>query len=147
MVVALHRIVIMGSYPANQNLRQARQRAGISQAEFAERLGVYMRDHMSSNVSPSGNLVGMWERGEARPGRLYRRGLIEFTASAKLTSGSGPVCCSPVGIWASVDTLRGTRIRDTPFWFKTSYTTLVGITLSTDALGRTVMTRCDAARC
>jgi transcriptional regulator with XRE-family HTH domain len=89
MVVALHRIVIMGSYPANQNLRQARQRAGISQAEFAERLGVYMRDHMSSNVSPSGNLVGMWERGEARPGRLYRRGLIEFTGLSETDLGFG----------------------------------------------------------
>lgn len=66
-------------HPPNPLLRHARSRTGLSQDEFAERLGVFMREQQNQNVSPSGNLVGMWERGEARPTRLYRHGLVAFT--------------------------------------------------------------------
>jgi transcriptional regulator with XRE-family HTH domain len=90
MVTGLHRNVIMGRYPANSRLRQARLRTALSQDEFAERLGVFMREHMSCNVAPSGNLIGMWERGEVRPGRSYRRGLTEFTGMTEADLGLGP---------------------------------------------------------
>jgi transcriptional regulator with XRE-family HTH domain len=66
-------------YAANPLLRQARVAAGLSQDEFAERLGEFVRARFKCNVSPSGNLIGMWERGEARPGQLYRRGMAAFT--------------------------------------------------------------------
>jgi transcriptional regulator with XRE-family HTH domain len=61
--MGMHRDV--ARYPPNPALRQARLRAGWSQDEFAERLGTFMRTKQKCNVSPSGNLVGMWERGEA----------------------------------------------------------------------------------
>jgi transcriptional regulator with XRE-family HTH domain len=81
---------VVARYPRNPGLRQARTRAGLSQDEFAERLGAFMRDHQHCNVSPSGNLVGMWERGEVRPGRHYRRGLAEFTGLTEAGLGFGP---------------------------------------------------------
>jgi transcriptional regulator with XRE-family HTH domain len=77
-------------YPANHLLRQARVDTGLSQDELAERLGEYMRTCLDCNVSPSGNLVGMWERGEARPGRVYRRGLAAFTGLDEAALGLGP---------------------------------------------------------
>jgi hypothetical protein len=46
-----------------------------------------MRVEQKCNVSPSGNLVGMWERGEARPGRLYRKGLVAFTGLPEQRGG------------------------------------------------------------
>lgn len=69
----------VAKYASNWLLRQARVDAGLSQDEFAERLGEHMRTLFECNVSPSGNLVGMWERGEVRPGQLYRRGMAAFT--------------------------------------------------------------------
>jgi transcriptional regulator with XRE-family HTH domain len=81
---------IVARHPPNPRLRQARTRTGLSQDEFAERLGVFMRDHQACNVSPSGNLIGMWERGEARPGRHYRRGMTEFTGLTEAGLGFGP---------------------------------------------------------
>lgn len=81
---------VVARHPPNPRLRQARTRTGLSQDEFAERLGAFMRDHQACNVSPSGNLIGMWERGEARPGRHYRRGLTEFTGLTEAGLGFGP---------------------------------------------------------
>jgi len=75
--MGMHRDV--ARYPPNPGLPQARLRTGWSQDEFAERLGTFMRTEHKCNVSPSGNLVGMWERGEARPSRHYRNGLVAFT--------------------------------------------------------------------
>jgi transcriptional regulator with XRE-family HTH domain len=80
----------VAKYPPNPRLRQARIRARLSQDEFAERLGTFMRDHQHCNVSPSGNLIGMWERGEVLPGRHYRRGLAEFTGLTETDLGLGP---------------------------------------------------------
>jgi transcriptional regulator with XRE-family HTH domain len=77
-------------YAANPLLRQARAAAGLSQDEFAERLGEFMRARFKCNVSPSGNLIGMWERGEARPGQLYRRGVAAFTGLDEAVLGFGP---------------------------------------------------------
>lgn len=51
----------------------------LSQDGFAASLGRFMRDQLHRNVSPSGNLIGMWERGEARPGQEYRAGLMAYT--------------------------------------------------------------------
>jgi transcriptional regulator with XRE-family HTH domain len=88
--------VLMGTprvaarYPPNFLLRQARLRAGSSQDEFADRLGAFMRERQNVNVSPSGNLVGMWERGEARPGRHYRQGLTAFTGISEAELGLAP---------------------------------------------------------
>jgi transcriptional regulator with XRE-family HTH domain len=82
-----HRVA--ARYPPNFLLRQARLRAGQSQDEFADRLGAFMRENQNVNVSPSGNLVGMWERGEARPGRHYRRGLAAFTGLSDTELGVG----------------------------------------------------------
>lgn len=90
MVMTSHRNVIMSSYPPNQKLRQARKNLRLSQDEFAELLGAHMRDQMGLNVSPSGNLVGMWERGEVRPGRVYRRGLCDFTGLSGTELGLRP---------------------------------------------------------
>lgn len=90
MVMTSHRNVIMSSYPPNQKLRQARKNLGLSQDEFAEMLGAHMRDKMNLNVPPSGNLVGMWERGEVRPGRVYRGGLAEFTGLSETELGIRP---------------------------------------------------------
>ncbi len=81
---------VVARRPPNPRLRQARTRIGLSQGEFAERLGAFMRDHQACNVSPSGNLIGMWERGEVRPGRHYRRGLTEFTGMTEADLGFGP---------------------------------------------------------
>jgi transcriptional regulator with XRE-family HTH domain len=80
---------VAARYPPNLLLRQARLRAGLSQDDFADRLGTFMRQHQNINVSPSGNLVGMWERGEARPGRHYRHGLTAFTGLAETELGLG----------------------------------------------------------
>jgi transcriptional regulator with XRE-family HTH domain len=77
-------------YPPNPRLRQARIHAALSQDEFAERLGEFMRDQQHCNVSPSGNLIGMWERGEVRPGRHYRRGLAAFTGLTEAILGFAP---------------------------------------------------------
>jgi transcriptional regulator with XRE-family HTH domain len=77
-------------YAANPLLRQARASAGLSQDEFAERLGEFMRTRLECNVSPSGNLIGMWERGEVRPSRLYRRGVAAFTGLDEAALGFGP---------------------------------------------------------
>jgi transcriptional regulator with XRE-family HTH domain len=85
-------------YPPNPRLRQARLQARLSQDEFAERLGAFMRDHQHGNVSPSGNLIGMWERGEVRPGRHYRRGLAGFTGLTETDIGLGPAL--PLGVSA-----------------------------------------------
>lgn len=49
-----------------------------------------MRTRLECNVSPSGNLVGMWERGEVRPGPVYRRGLAAFTGLGETALGFGP---------------------------------------------------------
>jgi hypothetical protein len=49
-----------------------------------------MREHLACNVAPSGNLIGMWERGEVRPGRSYRRGLTEFTGLTEADLGLVP---------------------------------------------------------
>lgn len=88
----------MARYPPNPRLRQARLQARLSQDEFAERLGAFMRDHQHGNVSPSGNLIGMWERGEVRPGRHYRRGLAGFTGLTETDIGLGPAL--PLGVSA-----------------------------------------------
>ena len=80
----------MARYAANPLLRQARASAGLSQDEFAERLGEFMRARFKCNVSPSGNLIGMWERGEARPGQLYRCGVASFTGLDEAVLGFGP---------------------------------------------------------
>jgi transcriptional regulator with XRE-family HTH domain len=80
---------VAARYPPNALLRQARLRAGLSQDDFAGRLGMFMREHQNINVSPSGNLVGMWERGEARPGRHYRQGLTAFTGLSQTELGLG----------------------------------------------------------
>ena len=80
---------VVARYPPNFLLRQARLRAGLSQDDFADRLGAFMREHQNVNVSPSGNLVGMWERGEARPGRHYRQGLAAFTSLSETELGLG----------------------------------------------------------
>jgi transcriptional regulator with XRE-family HTH domain len=80
---------VAARYPPNFLLRQARARAGLSQDDFADRLGTFMREQQNVNVSPSGNLVGMWERGEARPGRHYRRGLTAFTSLSEMELGLG----------------------------------------------------------
>ncbi len=80
----------MARYAANEQLRQARAAAGLSQDEFAGRLGEFMRAQLDCNVSPSGNLLGMWERGEVRPGQLYRRGLTAFTGLGEAALGFGP---------------------------------------------------------
>jgi transcriptional regulator with XRE-family HTH domain len=77
-------------YPPNLLLRQARLRAGSSQDEFADRLGAFMRERQKVNASPSGNLIGMWERGEARPGRHYRQGLTALTGLSEAELGLGP---------------------------------------------------------
>jgi transcriptional regulator with XRE-family HTH domain len=77
-------------YAANPQLRQARTAAGLSQDEFAGRLGEFMRSQLACNVSPSGNLIGMWERGEVRPGQLYRQGLAAFTGLDEAALGFGP---------------------------------------------------------
>jgi transcriptional regulator with XRE-family HTH domain len=74
-------------YPPNPLLRHARSRTGWSQDEFAERLGAFMHEQQNQNVSPSGNLIGMWERGEARPTRLYRHGLVAFTGLSEQDLG------------------------------------------------------------
>jgi transcriptional regulator with XRE-family HTH domain len=76
-------------YPPNFLLKQARLRACLSQDEFAYRLGAFIREHHNVNVSPSGNLIGMWERGEARPGRHYRQGLAAFTGLSGTELGVG----------------------------------------------------------
>ena len=81
---------VVARYPPNPMLRQARLRACLSQDEFADRLGAFVRDHQNVNVSPSGNLVGMWERGEARPGRHYRQGLTAFTGLSEAELGLAP---------------------------------------------------------
>lgn len=80
----------MARYAANPQLRQARTATGLSQDEFAGRLGEFMRARLACNVSPSGNLIGMWERGEVRPGRLYRQGLAAFTGLDEAALGFGP---------------------------------------------------------
>lgn len=80
----------MARYAPNPRLRQARLHTGLSQDEFAERLGAFMRDQQHCNVSPSGNLIGMWERGEVRPGRYYRRGLAAFTGLTEAGLGLAP---------------------------------------------------------
>lgn len=80
---------VVARYPPNVLLRRARLRAGLSQDDFADRLGTFMREHQNINVSPSGNLVGMWERGEARPGRHYRQGLTAFTGLSQTELGLG----------------------------------------------------------
>jgi transcriptional regulator with XRE-family HTH domain len=80
---------VVARYPPNFLLRQARLRASLSQDDFADRLGAFMRDHQNVNVAPSGNLVGMWERGEARPGRHYRQGLTAFTGLSEPELGLG----------------------------------------------------------
>jgi transcriptional regulator with XRE-family HTH domain len=80
---------VVARYPPNFLLRQARLRSGLSQDDFADRLGAFMREHQNVNVSPSGNLVGMWERGEARPGRHYRQGLTAFTSLSEIELGLG----------------------------------------------------------
>jgi len=80
---------VVARYPPNFLLRQARLRSGLSQDDFADRLGAFMREHQNVNVSPSGNLVGMWERGEARPGRHYRQGLTAFASLSEIELGLG----------------------------------------------------------
>jgi transcriptional regulator with XRE-family HTH domain len=77
-------------YAANNELRLARAAAGLSQDAFAGRLGEFMRVQLACNVSPSGNLIGMWERGECRPGQVYRRGLTAFTGLDEAALGFGP---------------------------------------------------------
>lgn len=67
----------------------------MSQDDFADRLGAFMREHQSVNVSPSGNLVGMWERGETRPGRHYRQGLAAFTGISEGELGLRPFPAPP----------------------------------------------------
>jgi transcriptional regulator with XRE-family HTH domain len=86
---------IVARYPPNPRLRQARLHAGLSQDELAERLGTFMRDQQQCNVSPSGNLIGMWERGEVRPSRHYRRGLAELTGLTEPDLGFGPALPFP----------------------------------------------------
>lgn len=81
---------IVARYAANGQLRQARAAAGLSQDEFADRLGEFMRTSLECNVSPSGNLIGMWERGEVRPGQVYRHGLTAFTRLDEAALGLGP---------------------------------------------------------
>jgi transcriptional regulator with XRE-family HTH domain len=87
-------------YAVNPLLRQARADAGLSQDEFAERLGEFMRARVKCNVSPSGNLIGMWERGEARPGQLYRRGVAAFTGLDEAVLGFGPQFAPAPPAWA-----------------------------------------------
>ncbi|MCP2342951.1 hypothetical protein [Actinomadura rupiterrae] len=77
----------MGRYPANHQLRAARHALRLSQDAFADRLGTHMRTHLGLNVAPTGNLVGMWERGETRPGVGYRRGLTSLTGRAEIDLG------------------------------------------------------------
>ncbi|REF00457.1 hypothetical protein [Thermomonospora umbrina] len=59
----------------------------ISQDGLAERLGAHMRAELGINRAPSRNLVGMWERGEARPGLDYRRGLTSLTGLSEVDLG------------------------------------------------------------
>ncbi|GAA2626985.1 hypothetical protein GCM10010411_75040 [Actinomadura fulvescens] len=77
----------MGRYGANLALKAARLALRLSQDGFAERLGSHMREHLELNVAPSGNLVGMWERGETRPGLAYRQGLTSFTGMSEFDLG------------------------------------------------------------
>jgi transcriptional regulator with XRE-family HTH domain len=86
---------IVARYPPNFRLRQARTGAGLSQDDFARQLGEFMRDQMNCNVSPSGNLIGMWERGEVRPSGHYRRGLAAFTGLTPAALGFGPAPAHP----------------------------------------------------
>ena len=68
----------MASRVPNPQLRAVRIGMGLSQDAFAASLGRYMRGELHCNVSPTGNLVGMWERGEVRPSQVYRVGLMAF---------------------------------------------------------------------
>jgi hypothetical protein len=81
-------------YTPNATLRAVRLGMGLSQDSFADGLGAFMRTRLGQNVAPAGNLVGMWERGEARPGPLYRSGLITYTGCGAhelgLASGVSP---------------------------------------------------------
>ena len=54
----------------NTRLREVRAEMNLSQDAFAASLGRFMREELHFNVSPNGNLIGMWERGEARPGQI-----------------------------------------------------------------------------
>jgi tetratricopeptide (TPR) repeat protein/transcriptional regulator with XRE-family HTH domain len=69
----------MASRVPNLQLRAIRTSMDLSQDAFAASLGRFMRGELHRNVSPTGNLVGMWERGEVRPSQVYRVGLMAFT--------------------------------------------------------------------
>lgn len=77
----------MARYEANPKLKAARLAMRLSQDGFAERLGSHMRETLDLNVAPTGNLIGMWERGETRPGLDYRRGLTSFTGMSEFDLG------------------------------------------------------------
>jgi len=75
----------------NTRLRQVRDQMNLSQDAFAASLGRYMREQLHANVSPNGNLIGMWERGEARPGQVYRTGLMAYTGLPEWELGLAPL--------------------------------------------------------
>jgi transcriptional regulator with XRE-family HTH domain len=69
----------MISHVPNTRLRAVRSAMHLSQDALAASLGTFMREELHRNVSPNGNLVGMWERGEVRPSQVYRVGLMAYT--------------------------------------------------------------------
>lgn len=77
----------MASHTPNPRLRALRSGMRLSQDAFAASLGRFMREELHCNVSPNGNLVGMWERGEVRPGQVYRLGLMAYTGLAEWDLG------------------------------------------------------------
>jgi hypothetical protein len=81
----------------NTRLRAVRIGMDLSQDAFAASLGRFMREELRSNVSPNGNLVGMWERGEARPGQVYRLGLMAYTGLPEWELGFAPMPGSGAG--------------------------------------------------
>lgn len=77
----------MSRYEPNMRLRAARQVMRLSQDNFALRLAEHMRDVLGIGAAPSGNLIGMWERGETRPRFDYRRGLMSLTGRTEADLG------------------------------------------------------------
>jgi transcriptional regulator with XRE-family HTH domain len=76
--------------PPNDRLRAVRTDMNLSQDAFAANLGRFMRQELHCNVSPNGNLIGMWERGEVRPGPVYRSGLMAYTGLPEWELGLTP---------------------------------------------------------
>jgi transcriptional regulator with XRE-family HTH domain len=77
----------MASQIPNPRLRAVRKGMNLSQDAFAASLGRFMREELHCNVSPNGNLVGMWERGEVRPSQVYRVGLMAYTGQPEWDLG------------------------------------------------------------